>query len=120
MANSSGLNERPSRTSLRGVATLYQGSIRCPLHEAASPAVAMWVVGYLLLSGGTRRPEPFDESSSTDCRLAPCRTTPSALAGQLSDGRLCRAPGAHRVPPWHPWVPPGPDAPPRRAGYLGC
>src|SRR5438874_1716861 len=27
MANSSGLNERPSRTSLRGVATLYQGSI---------------------------------------------------------------------------------------------
>src|SRR5581483_10765878 len=28
MANSSGLKERPSRTSLRGVATLYQGSIR--------------------------------------------------------------------------------------------
>src|SRR5260370_42424569 len=27
MANSSGLNERPSRTSVRGVATLYQGSI---------------------------------------------------------------------------------------------
>src|SRR2546422_5578782 len=27
MANSSGLNERPSRTSLRGVATLYQGSM---------------------------------------------------------------------------------------------
>src|SRR3989442_15177973 len=27
MANSSGLNERPSRTSLRGVAILYQGSI---------------------------------------------------------------------------------------------
>src|ERR1700730_6551941 len=27
MANSSGLNDRPSRTSLRGVATLYQGSI---------------------------------------------------------------------------------------------
>src|SRR2546425_5841196 len=27
MANSSGLNERPSRTSLRSVATLYQGSI---------------------------------------------------------------------------------------------
>src|SRR5688572_8882116 len=35
MANSSGLNERPSRTSLRGVATLYQGSIAIllgPLH----------------------------------------------------------------------------------------
>src|SRR6185503_11145885 len=27
MANSSGLNERPSRTSFRGVATLYHGSI---------------------------------------------------------------------------------------------
>src|SRR5512139_4007980 len=27
MANSSGLNERPSLTSFRGVATLYQGSI---------------------------------------------------------------------------------------------
>lgn len=27
MANSSGLNERPARTSRRGVATLYQGSI---------------------------------------------------------------------------------------------
>src|SRR3990172_11581518 len=27
MANSSGLKERPSRTSLRGVATLYQGSM---------------------------------------------------------------------------------------------
>src|SRR6266550_2199514 len=27
MANSSGLNERTSRTSLRGIATLYQGSI---------------------------------------------------------------------------------------------
>src|SRR5947209_2902923 len=27
MANSSGLNERPSRTSLRGVTSLYQGSM---------------------------------------------------------------------------------------------
>src|SRR5262249_55917832 len=31
MANSLGLNDRPSRTSLRGVATLYQGSIAIPL-----------------------------------------------------------------------------------------
>src|SRR5438105_2287302 len=33
MANSSGLNERPSRTSLRGVATLYQGSINVLLRK---------------------------------------------------------------------------------------
>src|SRR6266581_4236740 len=41
MANSSGLNERPSRTSLRGVATLYQGSMPIllrSLHACEQPS----------------------------------------------------------------------------------
>src|ERR1700730_11465842 len=36
MANSSGLNERPSRTSLRGVTSLYQGSIARSLRPLES------------------------------------------------------------------------------------
>src|SRR5712691_5304279 len=40
MANSFGLNDRPSRTSTRGNATLYQGSIRVRLPVADLPARA--------------------------------------------------------------------------------
>src|SRR5947199_8119667 len=36
MANSSGLNERPSRTSFRGVTSLYQGSIARSLRPLES------------------------------------------------------------------------------------
>src|SRR5438045_4083088 len=36
MANSSGLNERPSRTSLRGVTSLYQASIARSLRPLES------------------------------------------------------------------------------------
>ena len=44
MANSSGLNERPSPTSLQGVATLYQGSILyAPTVEAV---IALEGVGF--------------------------------------------------------------------------
>src|SRR5579875_2180713 len=38
MANSSGLNERPARTSSRGVTTLYQGSIGSPRDLELQPA----------------------------------------------------------------------------------
>src|SRR5437867_1334864 len=41
MANSSGLNERPSRTSLRGVATLYQGSICLTSPQSAESVRSM-------------------------------------------------------------------------------
>src|SRR2546422_9741105 len=99
MANSSGLKDRPSRTSLRGVATLYQGSITSAPQEEPNRQGATRLVGSQLQPQVTRRPEPFDESSSTDCRLAPCRTRRSALAGQPSDGKPGLAPCAHRVLP---------------------
>src|SRR5439155_22220393 len=53
MANSFGLNERPSRTSLRGVATLYQGSMPIllrSLHACEQPGC--WPFQPLEVCGG--------------------------------------------------------------------